>query len=63
MVAEGRIRLNGLRVENAAKAVGPGDVLTIAAAHGTVVARVLAVSERRGGAPEAQRLYEPVEKA
>ena len=37
-----------------------GDVLTVAAPHGTMLVRVLDLGERRGGAPEAQRLYEPV---
>jgi ribosome-associated heat shock protein Hsp15 len=58
LVGEGRVRVNGVRTETAAKAVAPGDVLTIAAPHVTAVVRILAPGERRGPAPEARRLYE-----
>jgi ribosome-associated heat shock protein Hsp15 len=35
-------------------------VVTVAAAHATVIARILDLGERRGPAPEAQQLYEVV---
>ena len=57
LVAEGYVRVNGERVENAAKALAVGDVVTVAAAHTTAVVRVEALGERRGPAPEARRLY------
>ena len=60
LVSEGHVRVNGVRAEAPAKAVHVGDVLTVAAPHGTLLVRVLDLGERRGGAPEARRLYEPV---
>ena len=57
LVAEGYVRVNGERVENAAKALAVGDVLTVAAAHTTAVVRVEALGERRGPASEARLLY------
>jgi ribosome-associated heat shock protein Hsp15 len=61
LVAEGHVRVNGQRTETAAKAIAAGDVLTIAAPHVTAVVRVQAPGERRGPAPEARLLYEPLE--
>jgi ribosome-associated heat shock protein Hsp15 len=58
LVTDGHVRVNGKRAETSAKAVGLGDVVTVAAAHATVAARVLDLGERRGPAPEAQALYE-----
>ncbi|MCJ2046054.1 RNA-binding S4 domain-containing protein [Methylobacterium sp. J-078] len=58
LVTDGHVRLNGKRAETSATAVGLGDVVTVAAAHATVAARVLDLGERRGPAPEAQTLYE-----
>jgi ribosome-associated heat shock protein Hsp15 len=60
LVTEGFVRVNGARVENPAKAVAVGDVLTVAARHITAVVRVEALGERRGPAPEARRLYTPI---
>jgi ribosome-associated heat shock protein Hsp15 len=60
LVTEGFVRLNGQRVENPAKALAVGDVLTVAAHHTTAVVRVEALGERRGPAPEARRLYSEV---
>jgi ribosome-associated heat shock protein Hsp15 len=58
LVAEGCVRVNGVRAEAPAKLVGAGDVLTIAAPHVTAVVRVVAPGERRGPATEARLLYE-----
>jgi ribosome-associated heat shock protein Hsp15 len=58
---KGHIRINGFRVEKAGREVRPGDVLTLPVNHDVVVIRVLAGAARRGPAPEAQTLYEPVE--
>lgn len=57
LVTGGFVRVNGLRVENAAKAIACGDVLTVAAEHATATVRVLDLGERRGPAPEARLLY------
>ena len=55
--ASGLIRLNGTRVEKASAAVQPGDILTVPRGREIVAIRIEAVAERRGGAPEAQKLY------
>jgi len=60
LVTEGFVRLNGQRVESAAKAVAVGDVLTIAVARTTALVRVEGLGERRGPAPEARLLYSEV---
>ncbi|MDB5559845.1 MAG: RNA-binding protein [Enterovirga sp.] len=60
LVADGSVRVNGVRAEAPAKLVGAGDVLTIAAPHVTAVVRVAAPGERRGPAPEARLLYEDI---
>lgn len=54
----GLIRLNGHRVEKSSVSVGPGDVLTLPRGREVIVVRVIGLSERRGPASEAQRLYE-----
>ena len=61
LVRDGFVRVNGERIVKAAKAVGPGDVLTVAAGHGTCVVRIVSPGERRGPAPEAQTLYRELE--
>ncbi len=58
LVADGHIRINGQRVTQAAKAVRPGDVLTIALQRDVRLLRVVAPGERRGPYEEARLLYE-----
>jgi ribosome-associated heat shock protein Hsp15 len=58
LVADGHVRVNGTRTDTPAKAVKPGDVLTIALERTVRVYRVKALGERRGPATEAQALYE-----
>jgi ribosome-associated heat shock protein Hsp15 len=58
LVAAGHVRLNGQRTEVPAKAVAPGDVLTISTETNVRVLRVIAAGSRRGPAPEARLLYE-----
>jgi ribosome-associated heat shock protein Hsp15 len=58
LIEAGRVRINGARVTNPTRAVGGGDVLTLALPHGTKVVRVLAAAERRGSFAVAQMLYE-----
>ena len=60
LVTDGHVRVNGRRAEAAAKTVLVGDVLTVAAPHGTLLVRVVDLGERRGPAPEARRLYAEV---
>ena len=57
LVAAGHVRVNGTRVEDGAKGIGVGDIVTVAAAHGTALIRVLDLGVRRGPAPEARCLY------
>ncbi|HKD48597.1 MAG TPA: RNA-binding S4 domain-containing protein [Rhizomicrobium sp.] len=56
----GKVRLNGVRVEKPAQMLKPGDILTLGRGSEIVALRALALAERRGPAPEAQRLYEIV---
>jgi ribosome-associated heat shock protein Hsp15 len=58
LVASGHVRVNGQRVDNPAKALAIGDVVTVAAAHVTAAVRVLDLGDRRGPATEARTLYE-----
>lgn len=58
LIEEGRVRLNGTRVTKATRAVGGGDVLTLALPRGAKVVRVLGAAERRGSFAVAQTLYE-----
>jgi ribosome-associated heat shock protein Hsp15 len=58
LVAEGHVRLNARRVEIPAKAVGPGDILTIALERQVRVLKVVAPGVRRRGFSEACLLFE-----
>ena len=58
LVTEGHVRVNSIRIGTAAKSVKPGDVVTVALERHVRVLKILASGERRGPAPEAQRLYE-----
>ncbi len=58
LVAEGRVRLNARRTESPAKAIGPGDVLTIALERQVRILKVVAPGARRGGFSEASLLFE-----
>ena len=60
LVSDGHVRLNGQRVDAPAKAVGTGDVLTIALERHVRVLRVVATGVRREGFPQAQLLFEEV---
>lgn len=57
LVESGYLRLNGQRVERAARAVAPGDVLTIPQARGVVVIRIKSLPRRRGPPCEAHGCY------
>jgi ribosome-associated heat shock protein Hsp15 len=54
----GKVRLNGTKVRKPGHVVRPGDVLTLALGGTVRVVKVVALAERRGGAPQARTLYE-----
>ncbi len=58
LVEAGHVRLNGVRLNNAAKMLRCGDVLTIALERQVRVLRVVADGERRGPFSEASTLFE-----
>jgi ribosome-associated heat shock protein Hsp15 len=58
LVAEGHVRLNARRIETPAKAVVPGDVLTIALEQSVRVLKVIGPGTRRGAYAEAKLLFE-----
>ncbi|CAH1656157.1 MULTISPECIES: RNA-binding S4 domain-containing protein [unclassified Chelatococcus] len=57
LVESGHVRLNGRRLDGADRLIKPGDILTLALAHATLVVEVLALGQRRGPASEARTLY------
>lgn len=63
LVQSGRLRINRDKVEQAAHAVKPGDVLTITLDRRVLVYRVAACGVRRGPAEEARTLYEDLTPA
>ncbi len=63
LVSAGHVRLNARRVDLPAKAVAPGDVLTIALERQVRVLKVLQIGARRGGFPEARLLFEELSGA
>lgn len=58
LAASGKLRLNGQLIAKAHNQVKPGDVLTFPLGSHIRVIKVLHPGERRGPAPEAQKLYE-----
>ncbi|MFV0279577.1 MAG: RNA-binding S4 domain-containing protein [Rhodoblastus sp.] len=58
LVADGHVRVNGQRVVQPAKAVRPGDVLTIALPRDVKLIRIVMAGLRRGPYEEARLLYE-----
>ena len=60
LVADGHVRINGQRVMQAAKAVRPGDVLTVALQRDVRLLRIVAPGARRGPYEEARLLYKDV---
>ena len=57
LVERGYVRVDGRKVDQVSKLVGPGNVLTIALAQKVVVLEILGCAERRGSYSEAQKLY------
>ena len=62
MIEDGQVRVNGQKTQQARRAIGPGDVLTIALPQGHAspvrIVRLIACGTRRGPASAAQALYE-----
>lgn len=66
LCADGRVRIDGTRIDKAHALVRPGQVLTFPQAREIRVVRVIALGTRRGPAEEARTLYEdlsPLEPA
>jgi ribosome-associated heat shock protein Hsp15 len=58
LIAEGKVRINGVRALKASRPVHAGDVVTAIALGRLSVLRVVAAAERRGSASAALALYE-----
>jgi ribosome-associated heat shock protein Hsp15 len=58
LVAAGHVRINARRIDTPAKAVSPGDVLTIALEQQVRILKILDPGTRRGAFPEAKLLFE-----
>ncbi len=58
LAGSGQVRVNGEVTAKAHTKVKPGDVLTFPQGDHIRVWRILGLAERRGGAPQAQLLYE-----
>lgn len=61
VVLAGQVRVNGQRIEKPGRAVGPGDVLTLALNGQVRVLRIRACGNRRGPAAEALMLYDSLD--
>lgn len=57
LVADGYVRVNGIRTDSPAKLVKAGDVLTVALERQIRVLRVAAIGLRRGPYEEARTLF------
>ncbi len=57
MIEKGHLRINGQKCKKPGHGVMVGDTLTFVQSEAVRVIRVLALSERRGPATEAQLLY------
>lgn len=58
LAASGHVRVNGIRVEAASKAVKAGDVVTVALDRRVRILKVLGFAARRGPAESVGGLYE-----
>lgn len=61
LCGSGKLRLNGALIAKAHARIAPGDTLTFPLAGYIRVIRVLALTSRRGPAPEAQACYEDLQ--
>ena len=60
LVSQGYVRVNGERMEQPARAIKPGDVLTIALPARVRVVKVTGILPRRANANAAKNTYESV---
>lgn len=58
LVTEGHVRVNGERIEQPARAIKPGDVLTIALPARVRVLKVTGILPRRANAAAIRDVYE-----
>ncbi|MBO6717455.1 MAG: RNA-binding S4 domain-containing protein [Rhizobiaceae bacterium] len=58
LVQSSKVRINRQKIDNAARRVRPGDVLTISLRGKVLVLKVLGMGARRGPAAEAVQLFE-----
>ncbi|MGZ5850620.1 MAG: RNA-binding S4 domain-containing protein [Methyloceanibacter sp.] len=58
LIADGKVRINGVRALKASRLVHAGDVVTAMSVGQLSVLRVIAIAERRGPATAALSLYE-----
>jgi ribosome-associated heat shock protein Hsp15 len=58
LASAGRIRVNRIKIDQPARQIAPGDVLTISLDRRILVLRVIDGGTRRGPATEARQLYE-----
>jgi ribosome-associated heat shock protein Hsp15 len=58
LAGTGLVRINGVRIAAASRAVHPGDVITIALDRGVRVLKVLEFAARRGSSEMARGLYQ-----
>ncbi len=63
LLAQGRTRIDGRRVEKPSDGVRVGSVVALPLRGRVRVLRVLALPTRRGPAPEAQACYEEIAEA
>jgi ribosome-associated heat shock protein Hsp15 len=61
-VLDGRIRLNGRRIEKPGTSIKAGDVLTLPMRSRVKVIEILALPDRRGPAEEAQSCYDVLDE-
>jgi ribosome-associated heat shock protein Hsp15 len=62
LIIRGYVRIDGRRIEQPARLVGAGNILTIAFERRIVVLEILGCAERRGPHPEACKLYRLIEQ-
>ena len=61
LVTAGHMRVNGDKIAKASHGITTGDVLTFPQAKQVRLIRIIALSTRRGPAPESQALYEDLD--
>ena len=57
LIGAGHLRLNRRRIERAAQAIAPGDILVIPLAQRVTVIEIVTIPTRRGPHAEAQSCY------